>query len=46
MHYKCINVMRPSKLVDVVSGGSAVGQCFGPIMVPPVNFGAFFHSGK
>ena len=22
------------------------GQCFGPIIVPPVHFGAFFHFGK
>ena len=28
-----------SKLVNVVSG---VEQCFGPVIVPPVHFGAFF----
>ena len=32
-----------SKLVNVVSG---VPQCFGPVIVPPVHFGAFFHFGK
>ena len=25
--------------------GRAVGQCFGPVIVPPVHFRAFFHSG-
>ena len=25
---------------------SAAGQCLGPIIVPPVHFGAFFHSAK
>ena len=24
----------------------AVGQCFGPVIVPPEHFGAFFHFGK
>ena len=33
-----------SKLIDVVR--SAAGPCFGPVIVPPVDFGAFFHSGK
>ena len=30
-----------SKLV-----GSVAGQCFGPVIVPSVNFWAFLHSGK
>ena len=34
-----------SKLVNVVIR-SAAGQCFGPVIVPPVHFGAFFHFGK
>ena len=34
-----------SKLVNVVSGVPA-GQCLGLVFVPPVHFGAFFHSGK
>ena len=25
---------------------SAAGQCFVPLIVPPVHFGAFFHFGK
>ena len=25
---------------------SAAGQCFGPVIVPPVHVGAFFHFGK
>ena len=33
-----------SELVNVVSG--CAGQCFGPVVVPPVHFGAFFPSGK
>ena len=33
-----------SKLVNVVSG--VPQQCFGPIVVPPIHFGAFFHFGK
>ena len=33
-----------SKLVNVVR--SAAGWCFGPVTVPPVHFGAFFHFGK
>ena len=33
-----------SKLVNVVSG--VPRQCFGPVIVPSVHFGAFFHSGK
>ena len=35
-----------SKLVNVISGSSAAGQCFVPVIVAPVDFGAFFHSGK
>ena len=31
-----------SKLVNVVSGV----QCFGPVIVPPIHLGAFFHSGE
>ena len=27
-------------------GWLAAGQCFGPVIVPPVHFGAFFHFGK
>ena len=34
-----------SKLVDVVSGVPQ-GSVFGPVIVPPVHFEAFFHSGK
>ena len=34
-----------SKLVNVVSE-SATGQCFGPVIVPPVHFGFFFYSEK
>ena len=42
-HHVMVNGCR-SKLLDVVSG--LPQQCFGPIIVPPVHFGAFFHSGK
>ena len=35
-----------SKLVDVVSGVLLLEQCFGPVIVPPLHFRAFFHSGK
>ena len=34
-----------SKLVNVVSEVSQ-GQCIGPVIVPPVHCGAFFHFGK
>ena len=34
-----------SKLVNVGSGVPQ-GSVFGPVIVPPVNFGAFFHFGK
>ena len=34
-----------SKLVDVVSGVPQ-GSVLGPLIVPSVHFGAFFHSGK
>ena len=34
----------PSKLANVVR--SATGKCFGPIIVPPVHYGAFFDYGK
>ena len=40
-----VDVSR-SKLVNVVSGRSAAGQCFGPIIVSPVHIGAFFHFGE
>ena len=34
-----------SKLVNVVSGVPR-RQCFGPVIVPPVHFGAFLNFGK
>ena len=36
-----------SKLVNVVRCvRSAAGQCFGPVIVPSVHLGTFFHSGE
>ena len=35
-----------SKLVNVVSGVPQLGQCFGPVVVPSVHLGTFFHSGE
>ena len=35
-----------SSLSAVVFIRSAAGECLGPIIVPPVHFGAFFHFGK
>ena len=36
-----------SKLVNIVSGvPHGAGQCFGPIVVPPLHVRAFFHFGK
>ena len=33
-----------SKLVNVVSG--VARECFGPVVVPPVHLGSFFHFGE
>ena len=33
-----------NKLVNIVR--SAAGQCCGPIIVPPIHLGAFFHCGE
>ena len=36
--------LKKARIVQIDFGVS--GECFGPVIVPPVYFGGFFHSGK